>query len=201
MTEEGFSYCINHTMAQKFRELASRVPTRYGPGNHDWVLEAYRDEPGAPNPIEPITLIEPFAEDGIWYCHGYEHDPICEYFPRWWHRLWAQFTRKVLKKNTPGVLKGTSITQTYLLAVELVHARTLLALRAMAATEHRQYKGVVLGHTHLPIKMVCPEMPFLLNSGDMRDSSTFLIQDGPVFHLMRWDSGQNQWRSVLSMTT
>jgi UDP-2,3-diacylglucosamine pyrophosphatase LpxH len=200
MTEEGFSFCINHAMAQKFRDLASRIPTKYVPGNHDFELEAYRDEPGSPNPIEPITLIEPFAEDGIWYCHGHDHDPICEYLPHWWHRLWAQFIRKVMKQNTPGVLKGESITQTYLAAVNLAHSRMLLALREKAATEHQDYKGVVLGHTHLPLRQDCPELPFLLNSGDMRDSSTFLVKDGTTFHIMRWHPSLNQWQSVLSLT-
>jgi predicted phosphodiesterase len=93
-----------------------------------------------------------------------------------------------------------AITQSYLASVDLVHSRTLLALREKAATEHRDYKGVVLGHTHLPLNQVCPEMPFLLNSGDMRDSSTFLIKDDSVFSLMRWDTSLNQWQSVLSLT-
>jgi UDP-2,3-diacylglucosamine pyrophosphatase LpxH len=197
MTEEGFSYCINHAMAQKFRNLASRVPTKYVPGNHDYELEAYRDEPGSPNPIDPITLIEPFAENGIWCCHGHDHDPVCEYLPHWWHRAWAQFWRR---RSTPAILKGESITQSYLASVDLVHSRTLLALRERAAKEGQPYKGIVLGHTHLPLKQECPELPFLLNIGDMRDSSTFLIKDDSVFHLMRWNPSQNQWQSLLALT-
>ena len=75
MYENGFEYCLQHPMTQKFRDLAVQIPTKLLPGNHDHVLEKYRDNPGLGNPISPIKLIKPFMDGGIWYCHGHEYDP------------------------------------------------------------------------------------------------------------------------------
>lgn len=195
MTEEGFDYCIGHAMTQKFRDLAGLILTNLVPGNHDYELGQYGDNPGLVNPIGPINIIKPFGENGIWYCHGHEYDPVCEYLPTWFHRLWAQ----LMGKRTPGLLRGDSITEPYLAAVNLVHSRALLELQEKGKKEGRQYKGIVLGHTHLPLQEECPELPFLLNSGDMRDSSTFVVNDDTGFHLMQWDSNQSQWRVTSSL--
>jgi len=102
-------------------------------------------------------------------------------------------------QRTPGLLRGDSITEPYLTAVNLVHSRALLELQEKGKKEGQQYKGIVLGHTHLPLQEECPELPFLLNSGDMRDSSTFVVNDDTGLHLMQWDSQQNQWRVTSSL--
>jgi UDP-2,3-diacylglucosamine pyrophosphatase LpxH len=195
--ENGFDCCINHPMTQKFRDLAGQVPTKLIPGNHDHELERYRDDTGLPNPITPIQLIKPFEENGIWYCHGHEYDPVYEYVP-WILGLWNWLTGK----RTPGRLKEYSVTERYLMAVNLVHSRALLGLRERARKEGRTYKGIVIGHTHLPLQQETPELPFLLNDGDMRHSSTFAVEDDVGFRILQWNSGRNDWQvtSKLSVT-
>jgi UDP-2,3-diacylglucosamine pyrophosphatase LpxH len=193
--ENGFDYCIGHPMTQKFRDLAKHVSTKLIPGNHDHELERYRDNTAClPNPITPIKLIKPFEENGICYCHGHEYDPVYEYVP-WILGLWNRFTGR----RTPGHLKEYSVTERYLMAVYLVHSRALLSLRERARKEGQNYKGIVIGHTHLPLQQETPELPFLLNDGDMRHSSTFAVADDVGFRIMLWNPGQNMWQATSSL--
>ena len=193
MYENGFDLCIRHPMTQKFRDLAGQIPTKLLPGNHDHVLEKYRDNPGLGNPISPIKLIEPFMERDIWYCHGHEYDPSVQYIPRQLMWLWNHLPQK---KITPGKLRIDSISERYMMLVYLVHSRALLRLQEKVKKEHGACKGIVLGHTHLPLHQGSPELLFLLNDGDMRHSSTFTIEDYVEFRQMTWDWGQHQWRVV-----
>jgi len=187
MNEMGLDYCISHATTQKFRDLAGQVPTNLIPGNHDQKLERYRDNPSLGNPISPITIIKPFMENGIWYCHGHDYDPIARPLTLW-GTLCAWLKRKNIK--TPGKLRDEGITNLFLRAVQVVNTEALVAVRG------EQYKGVVYGHTHFPLCQESPEVPFLLNDGDMRHSSTFVIADGNEFQLMQWNSDQKLWRVV-----
>jgi predicted phosphodiesterase len=103
-----------------------------------------------------------------------------------WNHLWG--------RQTPGNLKGSFITESYIMLVYLVHSRALLTIQNKIQKEHPECKGIVLGHTHLPLYQDSPELPFLLNDGDMRHSSTFTIEDDVNFHQLTWDAGQKQWR-------
>jgi len=192
MYESGFDHCLRHPMTQKFRDLAGQIPTKLLPGNHDYELEKYRDNPSLGNPINPISLIKPFMNNGIWYCHGHEYDPSVQDLPRQVMWLWNHLAGR----TTPGNIKGEFITERYIMLVYLVHSRALLNLEEKAEKEHRKYKGIVLGHTHLPLHQVSPELLFLLNDGDMRHSSTFTIEDDVEFRQMTWHSGQKQWRVI-----
>jgi predicted phosphodiesterase len=80
--------------------------------------------------------------------------------------------------------------------VYLVHSRALLNLQEKVKKEHGECKGIVLGHTHLPLHQRSPELLFLLNDGDMRHSSTFTVEDDVEFRHLTWNSGQNQWRVI-----
>jgi UDP-2,3-diacylglucosamine pyrophosphatase LpxH len=193
MYENGFEHCLSHPMTQKFRDLAGEIPTRLMPGNHDHELEKYRDNPSMGNPLSPIILIKPFLNNGLWYCHGHEYDPTVQYLPDWLIWLW----NKIPHKSTPGNIRGPAITEKYLLVVQLVHSRALLSLQEKARKEGQNYKGIVLGHTHLPMRQESPDLLFLLNDGDMRHSATFTVEDNTGFHLMRWSSKQNQWSEIL----
>jgi UDP-2,3-diacylglucosamine pyrophosphatase LpxH len=185
MNEMGLDYCISHATTQKLRDLAGRVPTNLIPGNHDHELERYRDNPSLGNPISPITIIKPFVENNIWYCHGHEYDPIA--IPlTWWGTLCSWLKRK--NRKTPGKLRDEGITNLFLREVQVVNTEALVDAR------DKQYKGVVYGHTHLPLFQESPEVPFLLNDGDMRHSSTFVIADDNEFRFMQWNSTQKLWR-------
>ncbi len=192
MKEMGYDCCISHSMTQKFRDLAGRVTTRLIPGNHDSQLEDYHDNPSLVNPINPIEIINPFWENGYLYCHGHEFDPVARHFgwfPAFWDRL--------VRKKTPGELRAAPIiTEKFLIAAYTVHGRAQLGLPSKAKEDGQDYKGIVLGHTHLPLIQDSPELPNLLNSGDMRDSATFILQDDDGFHLMRWDYDHNHWLAV-----
>ena len=191
MYEDGFENCLQHPMTQKFRDLAGQIPTKLLPGNHDHILEKYRDNPDLGNPISPIKLIEPFMEGGIWYCHGHEYDPSVQYIPRQLMWLYNHIPRR---KVTPGNLKMSSITERFIMLVYLVHSRALINLQQKVKKEHQECKGIILGHTHLPLHQQSPELLFLLNDGDMRHSSTFTVEDDVDFHHLTWNPDKNQWR-------
>jgi UDP-2,3-diacylglucosamine pyrophosphatase LpxH len=191
MYENGFEYCLKHPMTQKFRDLAAQVPTKLLPGNHDHILEKYRDNPSLINPISPIKLINPFMNENIWYCHGHEFDPSVEYVPRWLMWLWNHLPQR---KITPGNLRlADFLTERYIMLVYLVHSRALLNLQDKVKKEHQECKGIVLGHTHLPLYQRSPELLFLLNDGDTRHSSTFTVEDEVEFRHLTWNSNQKEW--------
>ncbi len=194
MYENGFENCLRHPMTQKFRDLASEIPTKLLPGNHDHILEKYRDDPGLGNPLSPIKLIAPFMAGGIWYCHGHEYDPSVQYIPR--PLMWF-YNHLPRKKVTPGNLKMSSITERFIMLVYLVHSRALINLQQKVKKEHQECKGIILGHTHLPLYQQSPELLFLLNDGDMRHSSTFTVEDDVDFHHMTWNPDKHQWKEIL----
>ena len=195
MYENGFEHCLQHPMTQKFLDLAGQIPAKLLPGNHDHILEKYRDNPGLGNPISPIKLIKPYMDDGIWYCHGHEYNPSVQYIP---HQLMWLYNHLPQRKITPGNLKINFITERYIMLVYLVQSRALINLQTKVKKEHQECKGIVFGHTHLPLHQRSPDLLFLLNDGDMRHSSTFTVEDDAEFHQLTWNSGQNQWR-VLSI--
>jgi UDP-2,3-diacylglucosamine pyrophosphatase LpxH len=190
--ENGFDHCISHPMTQKFRDLAREIPIKLIPGNHDRELGKYRNNPGLSNPIGPINIIKPFIYSGLWYCHGHVYDPSVTNLPRsfmWiWNQLWG--------RTTPGNLKTNIITQRYLMLVYLVHSRALLSIKEKTKKEYPECKGIVLGHTHMPLHQDSPGLPFLLNVGDMRHSSTFSKEDDVNFYHLTWNSGQKQWEEM-----
>ena len=189
ITEEGVEKCRGHAVTEEFLRLADEIPTKLIPGNHDYPLESNYSQL-----FKPIEIVKPFEENGICYRHGHEFDPAWKLFPTWFHKLWGRLTRK----RTPGVLKGEAPTDIYLMACHLVHSRAILDLLD-AIKNGKDLRGIVLGHTHLPLQQECPELPFLLNGGDMRDSLTFIVQDDYGFHLMHWNEGQWQEMSNLKM--
>lgn len=193
MYENGFEFCLQNPMTKKFLDLAAEIPTKLLPGNHDHVLEKYRDNPALGNPVSPIKLITPFMSDGIWYCHGHEYDPSVQYIPQQFMWLWNHLPQK---KITPGNLKMNGITERYIMLVYLVHSRALLNLQDKVKKEHQECKGIVLGHTHLPLHQISPELLFLLNDGDMRHSSTFTVEDDDGFRQLTWNPGQGQWKTI-----
>ena len=193
MYESGFNYCLHHPMTKKFLELAGQIPTRLVPGNHDHELEMFRDNPKLDNPINPIKIIKPFYYDNIWYCHGHEYDPSVQYLPAWIFWFW----NKVLHKTTPGNYRTEVITEKYLMLAHLVHTRALINLEKKSKEEGQNCKGIILGHTHLPLRQESPDLLFLLNDGDMRHSSTFTVEDDAGFHLMCWDKHETKWQETV----
>jgi predicted phosphodiesterase len=135
-------------------------------------------------------------EGDIWYCHGHEYDPSVQYIPHQLMWLWNHLPQR---KITPGNLKINSITERYMMLVYLVQSRAVIRLQEQIKKEHQECKGIVFGHTHLPLFQRSPELMFLLNDGDMRHSSTFTVENDDEFHQMTWNPNKKQWR-VISIT-
>jgi UDP-2,3-diacylglucosamine pyrophosphatase LpxH len=194
MYENGFEFCLENPMTQKFRDLAVEIPTKLIPGNHDHELEHYRDDPSRGNPISPIKLVEPFMAEDFWYCHGHEYDPSVRYIPRrlmWWYNHLPQ------RKVTPGNLRSSFLSERFIMLVYLVHSGAILTLQKKVLEEHEECKGIVLGHTHLPMVQQSPELLFLVNDGDMRHSGTFTIEEDKRFRQMTWDFTKNKWSEIV----
>ncbi len=79
------------------------------------------------------------------------------------------------------------------MAVYFIYLRASLSIKKRAETEGQSFRAVVLGHTHLPFQQQSPGLPLLFDDGDMRHNSTFAVEHEGLFHLMRWDIGQNEW--------
>jgi predicted phosphodiesterase len=129
----------------------------------------------------------------IWYCHGHEYDPSVQYIPHSLMWLWNHLPQK---KLTPSNLKMSFITERYMMLVYLVQSRALINLQQKVKKEHQECKGIVFGHTHLPLYQRSPDLIFVLNDGDMRHSATFTIEDENEFRLMTWNGNQHQWLTI-----
>jgi len=91
------------------------------------------------------------------------------------------------------------ITGRFLAAVNNVQSNALLKLPIKAKKDGKECKGIVFGHTHLPVILESPELPRLVNVGDMRHSATFIIRDGNSFQLKRWDYNLNDWKIAATL--
>jgi hypothetical protein len=102
------------------------------------------------------------------------------------------FMRK--KPATPGEIKGATkgepITTFYLASIQPIQIGAVLDAR-----ENKHCKGIVFGHTHFPVYQESPDLEvFLLNDGDMRGSSTFVLAEDNQFQLLTWSSAQQSWQ-------
>ncbi|MFC2008214.1 metallophosphoesterase [Chloroflexota bacterium] len=185
----GVQKCRDGSVTEELLRLASEIKTKLVPGNHDSDLQAKYAEL-----FEPIEIVAPFSENGIWYRHGHEFDFLCKYIPKSLHKLFGI----IFGKKTPGVLKGEAPTFTYLMSCHTIHSKAVRNLMK-EVEKGRDYRGILLGHTHLPLVQQAPELPFLINGGDMRDSLTFLVQDEDAFHLMQWKDERWQEISTLAL--
>ena len=91
------------------------------------------------------------------------------------------------------------MTLTFLMTASVIHARALLDLPNRATKDGQDCKGIVLGHTHLPLIQQAPGLPCLLNDGDMRHSATFVLKDDDGFHVLTWDYDNSKWLVTSSL--
>jgi len=162
-------------ITQKTRDIASKKPTRMVVGNHDWNIGLFTSI------IEPVEVVQPFAENGVYFCHGHQFDwesfilgtPVD---PIWWSVNVAFFTlplglgyfflNKIFGAEEDAYHKG----------IEIIHERA-----SKYALENGHHT-VVFGHTHLPIIEERNSVN-LYNSGDMVDSYSYLVQENGVIEL------------------
>jgi len=160
---------------QKVKAIASKKPTTLVLGNHSWSLGTFASY------IEPVKIAPPFAEDGVYYCHGHQFDwesfilgtPVD---PIWWSVNIAFFTlplglgffllNKILGVEEDAFNKGVAI----------IHER------ASKYALKNGYHTVVFGHTHIPIIEERNGVN-LVNVGDQIDSYSYAVQENGTIEL------------------
>ena len=168
-TVQPYSY-----VTDKVVQIAQKKPTKVILGNHDWNLGLFASQ------IEPITIVNPFAEDGVYYCHGSEFDWLSVITgtpvdPIYWKSPFPFLfpTQLLLWLATRVWAKSED---TYGLGVALIHEG------ARAFAEKNGYHTVVLGHTHYPAVEVRGGVS-LYNTGDMMGSYSYLVQENGILEL------------------
>jgi len=161
------------SVTEKVREIARKKPVNLILGNHDWPQGLFASN------IEPISIIPPFAEDGVYYTHGHEWDwmsiivgtPVD---PIWWRKTFPILPLHLLLFLASRTWEKAQ--DIYNMGVTIIHERA----RAYAAGHG--YHTVVFGHTHFPTVEVRGGIR-LYNSGDMLDSYSYLVQTDDVIEL------------------
>lgn len=172
-TVKPYSY-----ITQKVKDIASRKPTKVVCGNHDWNIGLFASL------IEPIKVVPPFAENGVYYTHGHEWDwesfilgtPVD---PIWWSVNIAFFTLPLgLGFFLLNKILGTE-EDTYNKGIAIIHER------ASNYALKNGYHSVVFGHTHYPADEMRDGIR-LVNSGDQVDSYTYIVQTDSIIELRRF---------------
>lgn len=158
----------------KIREIARKKPTKEVIGNHDWNLGLFASQ------IEPVKVVPPLAENGIYYCHGHEFDIISiitgtPVDPIYWKTPFPFLfpTQFLLWLATRAWAKAED---TYAWGIALIHER------ARAYAEKNGYHTIILAHTHYPTAEVRGGIK-IYNSGDMMDSYSYLVQENGILEL------------------
>lgn len=168
-TVKPYSY-----ITQKVKDIASTKPVSCVTGNHDWNIGLFASL------IEPIKIVQPFTENGVFYVHGHEYDwesfilgtPVD---PIWWSvsfpfvlplGLGFLLLNKILGKEE----------DVYSWGIGLIHDR----VSRFAIKEG--YHTVIFGHTHYPVEEIRGGIK-LYNCGDAVDSYSYLIQTDDIIEL------------------
>lgn len=162
------------SVVERVREIACRKPVKLIPGNHDWNLYLFASE------LTPISIVPPFAEDGIYFCHGHEWD-------------WVSFMMGTIVDPVywsvafpfvfpPGI--GIWIISKWFATEEDIYswATAFIHERAASFARANGYHSVVFGHTHFPTIESRGGIS-LYNCGDMVDSYSYLVQNDQEIEL------------------
>jgi len=164
-------------VTQKVRDIATRKPTFSIVGNHNWNLGLFASL------IEPVKLIPPFAENGVYFCHGHEFD--------WLSVIVGTPVDPIYFKNAFPFLfpHGVAIwiINKWLGKEEDVYywQRAVIHERVAAFGREKRYHSVIFGHTHYPTEELRGGIR-LYNTGDMIDSYSYLIQTDGIIELQRF---------------
>jgi len=158
----------------KIRQIASRKPVKAVLGNHDWNLGFFASH------IEPVEIIEPFSEGGVYYTHGSQWDWVSVILgtpvdPIWWSQAMpfvfpTQFFLWLAAKVWAGA------EDEYYWGIAYIHER------ARAYAMQNGYHTVVFGHTHFPSEEYRGGVR-LYNSGDFVDSFSYLTEEDGIINL------------------
>jgi len=155
----------------RLRKLAEDIPVIIIPGNHDGELQRYSRE------LAPMHIFPQHRSQGFKFTHGHEFDLMCRSLP--WKVL--QFILpKIVRWETPAAIKKVGKPEKYHRLCGLIHGFALAHL-----ADKKYLKGLVMGHTHFPLKVEMEDGRVLLDCGDRVDSRTCVIIEDEVVSLER----------------
>lgn len=161
-------------VTDKIREIARKKNTRVVIGNHDWNLGLFASQ------IEPVKIVPPFVENGIYYCHGHELDWLSiitgtPVDPIYWSVAFPLVF--------PFLFPMWLATKAWAKAEDTYHwGITLIHERARAYAVEHGYHTIVLAHTHFPVSEVRGGI-HIYNTGDMLDSYSHIVQENGIMEL------------------
>ena len=148
--EFGWEVFEGHPLIQRLSRWDNLIIIE---GNHD------RKNPYLPTRQKVVI-------DNILFCHGHQFDLLWGWLPI--HRFpIPDFIRRWYR--TPAKKKKGELQDYHLMAMQIEYSAGKVAIK-------RGYKGVVLGHTHLPT-VIRRETFTYGNSGDLVDSMSWLEID------------------------
>lgn len=162
---------------EKVRDIAQRKPVKIVPGNHDWSLDFFRSELG------PIQVVEPFVENGVYFCHGFELDWVSiisgtPVDPIYWG---LHFPFSLPPAIGLWIINKWFVGEedAYFWGIVFIHERARsLAIKNSCHT-------AIFGHTHYPADETRGGIR-LVNVGDFVDSYSFAVQENGNIELKRY---------------
>lgn len=161
-------------VTDKVKEIAQKKPVSYVIGNHDWNIGLFASQ------IEPVKIVSPFAEDGVYYTHGHEWDWLSiitgtPVDPIYWKNA-LPFVAPWAFPMWLATRVWAEAEDTYFWGIAVLHEQA----RAHAA--RNGYHTVILGHTHFPADEMRGGIR-IVNDGDMLDSYSYLVQKNGLIEL------------------
>lgn len=158
----------------KVREIAQKKPVSLILGNHDWDLGLFASQ------IEPVKIVPPFAENGIYYTHGHEFDILSFWTgspvdPIYWESA-LSFVFPWAFPMWLAARVWAKAKDTYGWGIALIHEQ------ARSAAVKNGYRAVILGHTHYPADEIRGGIR-LVNIGDMLDSYSYAVEENGKIQL------------------
>lgn len=168
-TVKPYSY-----VSDKVKTIAQKKPVKIILGNHDWNLGFFESQ------FKPVKIISPFAEDGIYYCHGHTFDWLSlitgtPVDPIYW--------RTHYPLSLPPAI-GMWIINKWFIGEDDAYGWGTAIIHERVAEFARKngYHTVVFGHTHFPTSEVRGGIN-LYNTGDVVDSYSYLVEENGVIEL------------------
>ncbi len=161
-------------VTEKVKSIAQKKHVAYVIGNHDWNIGLFASQ------IEPVKIVSPFAENGVYYTHGHEFD--------WLSLITGTPVDPIYWKNAlpfiaPWAFPIWLATRMWLGAEDKYHwGIALIHERARDYAVKNGYHTVVFGHSHYPVDEMRGGIR-LVNDGDFLDSYSYAIVENGTIEL------------------
>lgn len=164
-------------VTDKVKGIAGRKPVKLVLGNHDWSLGFFTSI------IEPLTIVKPFVENGVYYTHGHEWDWVSLILgtpvdPIYWSVYYPFALPPAIGMWIIDKWFGGEEDR-YFWGISLIHERI------SAFARKNGYHSVVFGHTHFPTVELRGGIN-LYADGDQVDSYSYLVEEDGLISLHRY---------------